>query len=123
MPGLLLMDDFSFDPALFDAFLMLALWGFNANSPSSTRISELLALWDVAIAVGVHMHILFAVARMLLMRDKLLASPNPNSQLLSVNKWPDFEASAVINVAFTTSLALPSELYSLIAAHPFVPRD
>lgn len=44
---------------------------FNANSPP---FSELVCLWDVALAMGMHLHLLFAVARMLLMRSRLLES-------------------------------------------------
>lgn len=51
--------------------IILAIMSFNANSPPYT---ELLRLWDVAVAMGFHLHVIFTVARMLLMRKELIAS-------------------------------------------------
>jgi len=49
-----------------------AVMSFNANSPPHT---ELLKLWDVSLVLGLHVHLVFAVARMCTMRDRLFASP------------------------------------------------
>jgi len=85
---------------------------------SLSPYTEWLQLWDVALCLGVHLHLMFAVARVLLIREQLFKAEHPNDYL-GHKRWPALQARTVINVGMQIVRCLPENLYTSVLYHPF----
>jgi len=92
-----------------------AIQGMNI---SLKPITEWLQLWDVALCLGIHLHLIFTVARVLLIRDQLLRTEIPNDYL-GHNRWPPLPAKSIINLGMHIVRSLPENLYTKVLYHPF----
>jgi cell cycle arrest protein BUB2 len=97
-------------------YAMTPIQSLNGHVPPFT---ELLCLWDLYIAFGVHLSLLFVVAQVLLRRDELLAT-DKLSELLLATKWPHLNAKVIIPLALQILHILPPKLYKLLVEHPYV---
>uniref|UniRef100_A0A6B2LAQ1 Rab-GAP TBC domain-containing protein n=1 Tax=Arcella intermedia TaxID=1963864 RepID=A0A6B2LAQ1_9EUKA len=87
---------------------------------SLSPYTEWLQLWDMAICLGIHLHLIFAVSRVLLIREPLLAAENPNEYLSHKGfSTLSFKAKTVINVGMQIVRMLPENLYTRVLYHPF----
>jgi len=85
---------------------------------SLSPYTEWLQLWDVALCLGVHLHLMFAVARVLLIREQLFKAEHPND-FLGHKRWPALQARTIINVGMQIVRCLPENLYTRVLYHPF----
>jgi len=92
-----------------------AIQGMNI---SLRPISEWLQLWDVALCLGIHLHLIFTVARVLLVRDLIRGADHPNDYL-GHNRWPSLPAKSIINLGMHIVRSLPENLYTKVLYHPF----
>ncbi len=93
-------------------YSMAPVLSFSAGTPP---LDEVLRLWDGLLALGAHMNILFVVAQVILIRDDLLQTPNPNRLLRDM---PPLNADAIISVAVHLVERLTPELYDQLLWHP-----
>ncbi|KAF2750799.1 cell division control protein 16 [Sporormia fimetaria CBS 119925] len=77
-------------------------------------LPEVLQLWDFLFAYGPHLNILCIVAQLMLIRDQLLSSSNPNSILRNL---PSLNARATITMALRVIADVPEDLYEEIVNH------
>lgn len=85
-------------------------------SACTPPLSEVVVLWDFLFAYGVHMNVLFVIAQVNLMRDKLLESKSPMSLLRSL---PPLRAQEIIKLGMSFVAKLPEDLYDLLVRHPY----
>lgn len=96
------------------------LLSMSADKPCET-MDELLKLWDVLFALGVHMNVIFVVAHMILMRNVLLKG---NHQLLQStlcvhkNVLP-MKANLIISLSLHIVQKLPNDVYDRLECHPY----
>jgi cell cycle arrest protein BUB2 len=64
------------------------------------------------------MNILFVVAQLTLMRDRILDSQSPMTLLRS---FPPLQASEIIKLGVSFVVRLPDRVYHLLARHPYDP--
>ncbi|KAG2187321.1 hypothetical protein INT44_005007, partial [Umbelopsis vinacea] len=79
-------------------------------------LSEALHLWDVMIAFGVHLNILFNLAQLVKRRTKILSSTSP---IHLIRSPPPLDALSTINLAFQLIDILPSKTYLQLVRHPY----
>jgi cell cycle arrest protein BUB2 len=77
-------------------------------------LPEVLHLWDFLFAYGPHLNILCIVAQLILMRDTLLKSPNPNKILRS---FPPLDAKETIALTVLIVRKIPEPLYAELIDH------
>ena len=96
------------------------LLSFSADKPCE-RLDELLKLWDVLFALGVHMNVLFVAAHMMTLRDLLLNGDHGLLQAtLCVHKdLPPLDANLLISLALHIVGKLPEDLYCRLECHPY----
>jgi hypothetical protein len=80
-------------------------------------IEEVFKLWDVIIAYGVHMSVVFAISEIILRREEYLKNPNKLLQYKSGQNARDLEAAQVINLAFTLLSQIPATLFEALLKH------
>jgi len=85
---------------------------------SLSPYTEWLQLWDIAICLGVHLHLIFAVARVLLIRELLFKADHPND-FLGHKRWPPLPSRTIINIGMQIVRSLPENLYTRVLYHPF----
>jgi len=106
-----------------EALVMSTLHGLNVTL---APYDEWLKLWDFSLALGVHFHVIFAVARVILIREQLFSADSPNT-FLAHKKWPELRASSIINLAMVILQSLSESLYDRLVRHtlgalPTTPR-
>ncbi|KAL4907509.1 hypothetical protein BDW74DRAFT_149320 [Aspergillus multicolor] len=77
-------------------------------------LPEVLHLWDFLFAYGPHLNILCIVAQLILMRDTLLKSSNPNKILRS---FPPLDAKEIIALTVLIVRKIPEPLYAELIEH------
>ncbi|KAI8575984.1 hypothetical protein K450DRAFT_275097 [Umbelopsis ramanniana AG] len=85
-------------------------------SASVQPFSEVLHLWDVMIAFGVHLNILFNLAQLVKRRTKILSSTSP---IHLIRSPPPLDALSTINLAFQLIDILPNKTYLQLVRHPY----
>jgi hypothetical protein len=80
-------------------------------------IEEVFKLWDLIIAYGVHMSIVFALSEIILRREEYLKDPKKLLQYKSGQNAKDLEAAQVINLAFTLLSQIPATLFDALVKH------
>jgi len=89
----------------------------NTSIPPGRRtLEEAVKLWDFLMAFGVHLNIIFTAARITLLRDDILKTPNPNIHDL-MNRVP-LDAEAIIQVSVQMVRQIPRTLFEKIVRHP-----
>eukprot|EP00735_Rhodelphis_limneticus_P003685 TRINITY_DN15187_c0_g1::TRINITY_DN15187_c0_g1_i1::g.30686::m.30686 TRINITY_DN15187_c0_g1::TRINITY_DN15187_c0_g1_i1::g.30686 ORF type:complete len:320 (-),score=7.17,sp/Q55EP9/BUB2_DICDI/45.55/9e-78,RabGAP-TBC/PF00566.13/4.5e-36 TRINITY_DN15187_c0_g1_i1:39-998(-) len=89
-------------------------------SACTPPLVELLKLWDLMMAFGVHMNVLFVAAQVVLLRNELLNSPSPMSLLRVL---PRLNSHRIISLAIPFLRELPDDLYTRLVHHPMkLPR-
>ncbi|KAI1814461.1 rab-GTPase-TBC domain-containing protein [Poronia punctata] len=77
-------------------------------------LPEVLRLWDFLFAYGPHLNILCIVAQLIMMRNELLSSPNPNKLLRS---FPNLQADQIKAHALAIIKMIPDDVYEEIVKH------
>ncbi|CAO3681412.1 unnamed protein product [Umbelopsis ramanniana] len=85
-------------------------------SVSLQPFSEVLHLWDVMIAFGVHLNILFILAQLVKRRTKILSSTSP---IHLIKSPPPLNALSTISLAFQLIDILPNKTYLQLVRHPY----
>ncbi|KAG2183254.1 hypothetical protein INT43_006258, partial [Umbelopsis isabellina] len=85
-------------------------------SASALPFPETLHLWDIMLAFGFHLNIIFIVARLVRRRKKILCSTSPYHLLRA---WPPLDAETVISDSFQIVKRLPEGLYLQLVRHTF----
>ena len=95
------------------------LLSLSADKPS--QLPELLQLWDVLFALGVHMNVVFVAAHMIGMRDVLLHGDQGlvQSKLMVHKDIPPMDANVIVSLGLHIVRKLPEELYSRLEEHPY----
>ncbi|KAI9906130.1 hypothetical protein PsorP6_014154 [Peronosclerospora sorghi] len=86
-------------------------------------LHELLRVWDVLFAVGVHFVVVLAVAHTVLVREQLLQMDMDLMKVLSLRGAPPLKSDLLISVALPLLHRLPDQLWYEIARHPFANPD
>ncbi|KAI8333355.1 rab-GTPase-TBC domain-containing protein, partial [Chlamydoabsidia padenii] len=86
---------------------------FCACTPPS---KELLLLWDVMFAFGLHLNILFIIAQLALMRQDLIISKSP---MKLIRKLPHLQAKKIIKITLTSIKIIPPDLYDKLVRHAY----
>ncbi|CEG44965.1 bub2 protein [Plasmopara halstedii] len=86
-------------------------------------LHELLRVWDVLFAVGVHFVVILAVAHTVLLREQLLKLDMDLMKVLSLRCVPPLQSDLLISVALQLLHRLPEDLVYEIARHPFANPD
>ncbi|TDH68254.1 hypothetical protein CCR75_004763 [Bremia lactucae] len=86
-------------------------------------LHELLRVWDVLFAVGVHFVVVLAVAHTVLLREHLLKLDMDLMKVLSLRCVPPLQSDLLISVALQLLHRLPEDLLYEIARHPFANPD
>ncbi|KAL4164534.1 hypothetical protein KRP22_004400 [Phytophthora ramorum] len=86
-------------------------------------LHELLRVWDVLFAVGVHFVVVLAVAHTVLLREQLLNLDMDLMKVLSLRCAPPLQSDLLISVALQLLHRLPEDLLYEIARHPFANPD
>ncbi|KAI9485048.1 TBC-domain-containing protein [Zychaea mexicana] len=84
---------------------------FSACTPP---LAEVLRLWDVMLAFGFHLNILYIVAQLQLARDDIIDCPSPMKIL---RKLPPLKSQAIIQIAVASCKKLPPKLYESLVRH------
>ena len=117
-----------FDPELYkflkDQMLSSSLTLFPTILSLSTNrkpFNEVLRLWDVLFAYGVHLNIIFAVSNLILIRNIILSnSPADNQKLLNKGQgMPPLRAELIISLSMHLIRTIPEDLYTKLVLHPF----
>ncbi|KAK6842133.1 TBC-domain-containing protein [Apiospora arundinis] len=77
-------------------------------------LPEVLRLWDFLFAYGPHLNILCIVAQLIIMRNELLGSNNPNKLLRS---FPSLHADQIKRTALAIVKMIPDDIYAEIVTH------
>lgn len=96
-------------PANLYAFA--SIMTFSAGTPP---LNEALKLWDIIMAYGCHLNILFVVAQVVRMREALLQSSKPMTLLRS---FPPLKAKEISTTALGILQKVPEDLYDLLVRH------
>lgn len=86
-------------------------------------LHELLRVWDMLFAVGVHFVVVLAVAHTVLLREQLLNLDMDLMKVLSLRCVPPLQSDLLISVALQLLHRLPEDLLYEIARHPFANPD
>ncbi|KAL6065434.1 putative mitotic check point protein BUB2 [Balamuthia mandrillaris] len=96
-------------PYLYTPYILT----FNA---CSRPLDQIIELWDMMLAFGMHLNILFTVARIVIHREELLKEENPNvPQIIDKS---DLDAQLIISVAVQFVRQIPQNIYELLVQHP-----
>eukprot|EP01123_Difflugia_compressa_P007350 TRINITY_DN20086_c0_g1_i1.p1 TRINITY_DN20086_c0_g1~~TRINITY_DN20086_c0_g1_i1.p1 ORF type:complete len:166 (+),score=18.87 TRINITY_DN20086_c0_g1_i1:194-691(+) len=109
------------DQFLISKKMIPTTYAFSAVQGMNITLSPLrewLQLWDIAICLGVHLHLIFAVARVLLIREQIMKSEQPND-LLNPKRWPSLKAKTIVNLGMQIVKCLSEEIYASVLLHPF----
>jgi len=98
-----------------EAFVMSTLHGLNVTLKP---YDEWLNLWDAAMALGVHFHVIFAVARVILIRDQILVENVSPNTFLGHKKWPELSAKTIINLSMSIVHSMSNDVYERLLRHP-----
>jgi len=82
-------------------------------------LSEVIKIWDVQFAFGVHLVVLLVVGQCIMLRDKLLSDQNPMQHLLPRNH-PPVDAEIMIAAGLQLIPHISDELFKELAGHPFI---
>eukprot|EP00968_Pinguiococcus_pyrenoidosus_P012362 scaffold1085_cov252-Pinguiococcus_pyrenoidosus.AAC.15 len=96
--------------------VMQAALSFSAVIPP---LSEVVKVWDMLIAFGMHANVFVITAQLVLLRGALLKDPNPLNRL-QTRSIPPMDAQLVVPVALKIANIIPDALFTEIAAHPFI---
>ncbi len=77
-------------------------------------LPEVLKLWDFLFAFGVHMNLVCVVAQLLMLKDKLIAEPQPGKIL---RNFPNLDADEVVKMSVFIVKDLSEELYRDVVMH------
>jgi len=95
---------------------------FSFNIPNDESFEEAYLLWDVSIALGFNMNVLFAVSRFILLRDKIIEMDVKNT-----NNLPDLLSSlngkAVLEMTFPILYSLQDEIFDQLVNHTLIVYD
>jgi cell cycle arrest protein BUB2 len=83
---------------------------------SSPPLDELLRVWDFIVAFGAHFGVVAAAARVILLREKLLAAKQPMAIL--GRQMPPIEADPIVNLMVVLVQKIPDELMLRLQRHP-----
>jgi cell cycle arrest protein BUB2 len=88
-------------------------------------MSEVLKLWDVLLAYGVHLNIVFIVANLILIREIIfLKSPAQNQKLINAGyDLPPLKANLIVSLSMHLLRRIPGDLYAQLLLHPFHPLE
>lgn len=111
------------DPNLYEflrsKYLSAELYAFPSIltfSACTPPLTEVLILWDFLFAYGCHMNILFVIAQLTLIREKLMSSSSPMSLLRA---FPSLQAREVIKLGISYVAKLPDNVYDLLVRHTY----
>mmetsp|Transcript_21314 Transcript_21314/g.27964 ORF Transcript_21314/g.27964 Transcript_21314/m.27964 type:complete len:390 (+) Transcript_21314:48-1217(+) len=82
-------------------------------------LTEVIKIWDVMFAFGVHLVALLVVAQCIMLRDELLNDTNPMKHLLPRNH-PDLDAEIMIAAGLQLLPHISDELFIELAGHAFM---
>jgi cell cycle arrest protein BUB2 len=90
-------------------------------STNRKPFNEVLRLWDVLFAYGVHLNIIFSVANLILIRNIILSnSPAENQKLLNKGQgMPPLRSELIITLSMHLIRTIPEDLYTKLVLHPF----
>lgn len=118
------------DPVLSDyldsKFLKAKIYAFPSvltMCACTPPLKSVLRLWDLLLAYGTHMNILFVVAQLIMNRSALLLSEQPMSLLRT---FPPLEETEIVKLSLSFIPELPKGLYDLLVRHghdPSVPAE
>ena len=94
-------------------------------STNRKPLGQVLRLWDIMIAYGAHLNIVFAVANLILVRNIILMnSPAQNQKLINTGVgMPPLKASLLITLSMHLLNRLPGDLYAQLVLHPYKVLD
>lgn len=101
--------------------LTAEIWAFASVltfSACTPPLAELLRLWDLYLAYGVHLNIVAVVAQVVGIRDQLLATQQPVTLL---RKMPSLCANEIKMTMVTLLPKIPESLWDLIRRHTYDP--
>jgi len=84
-------------------------------------MSQVLKLWDVLLAYGVHLNIVFIVANLILIRELIFEkSPAQNQKLINAgHDLPPLKANLIVSLSMYLLRRIPDDLYAQLLLHPF----
>lgn len=85
-------------------------------SSCTPPLEETMKLWDFMFCYGCHMNILFVIAQLILIRNKLMESEKPMTLLRS---FPPLNANEIIKLSVSFLTKLPDPLYDLLIKHTY----
>lgn len=82
-------------------------------------LQELLRVWDVLLALGVHFNVVFCISHITLLRSKLLEDSTPMylMRILQLREIPPLDSKLLLSMAFAILHRIPNELMLKIARH------
>jgi len=86
------------------------MYGLNSNYPP---LDEVVKLWDLMFAFGVHLNVIITVARIVMQRTDLLAAAKPNVPGI----LDDIDAELIISVTIQLVRQIPMELFERLVEH------
>ena len=92
------------------------MYSLNANYPP---LDEIVRLWDIMLAFGVHMNVMFTVARIALQRDDFLNAKVPNI----VQTLDYIDSEPIITLSIQNVGQISSALLHQIIAHTRHEKD
>lgn len=122
------------DPKLHALFAQYGLYPEVYAFPSISSLgacvppmSDTVRLWDIQLAFGVHMHILFTLARLLLASTSILSAAESNSAApLSTRELEQglgVDAETVLARAVPLTTQLDKDLYAQLVRHASLPPE
>ncbi|CCF56815.1 hypothetical protein KAFR_0B05190 [Kazachstania africana CBS 2517] len=83
-------------------------------SSCNKPLDQVRKLWDFMFAYGFHMNILFVVAMLVTIRNKILESESPMNLMKDL---PDFDADEIIRLGVGFLPKIPPHIYDLLVNH------
>mmetsp|Transcript_38383 Transcript_38383/g.61612 ORF Transcript_38383/g.61612 Transcript_38383/m.61612 type:complete len:200 (-) Transcript_38383:288-887(-) len=80
-------------------------------------LKEVIQLWDLYFALGMHMHVVAYVAQLMLMRHKLMEKGAVINNLLSQEAWPSLDSRAVTSLTTNLTSQLSEKLINELENH------
>lgn len=122
------------DPQLHALFtkhgLMSEVYAFPSISSLGACVppmSDTVRLWDIQLAFGVHMHIIFTLTRLLLASKSILATASKTSAApLSTRELEQglgMDAKTILDRAIPLSAELDDKLYNELVQHASIPTE
>ncbi|KAI9307406.1 rab-GTPase-TBC domain-containing protein [Cunninghamella echinulata] len=111
------------DPQLYYSLLSKGLTANMYAVPSvmtlcacTPPLNNLLPLWDVMFAFGIHLNLLFIIAQLALIRNDLITNPSPIKLL---RKLPMLQPEKIIKITLSSIKILPADLYDKMVRHAY----